>query len=274
MTFNDCNDMILIPYFFLKETLMALVDFKNVNKYYGDYHALRNINLKFEPGQVVVLLGPSGSGKSTLIRTIIGLEAIDEGQLVVNGHDISSTSIKELVALRKEVGMVFQHFNLYPHKTVLENVTLAPTKVLGIDKATAEKTAQKYLEFVNLWDRKDSYPAMLSGGQKQRVAIARGLAMQPELLLFDEPTSALDPETIGDVLAVMQKLARDGMNMIVVTHEMSFAREVADRIIFMAEGEVLVDTTDVNGFFENPTEPRAKQFLSKIINHESDNVKL
>lgn len=274
MTFNDCNDMILIPCFLLKETLMALVDFKNVNKYYGDYHALRNINLKFEPGQVVVLLGPSGSGKSTLIRTINGLEAIDEGQLVVNGHDISSTSIKELVALRKEVGMVFQHFNLYPHKTVLENVTLAPTKVLGIDKATAEKTAQKYLEFVNLWDRKDSYPAMLSGGQKQRVAIARGLAMQPELLLFDEPTSALDPETIGDVLAVMQKLARDGMNMIVVTHEMSFAREVADRIIFMAEGEVLVDTTDVNGFFENPTEPRAKQFLSKIINHESDKVKL
>lgn len=274
MTFNDCNDIMLTPYFLLKETLMALVDFKNVNKYYGDYHALRNINLKFEPGQVVVLLGPSGSGKSTLIRTIIGLEAIDEGQLVVNGHDISSTSIKELVALRKEVGMVFQHFNLYPHKTVLENVTLAPTKVLGIDKATAEKTAQKYLEFVNLWDRKDSYPAMLSGGQKQRVAIARGLAMQPELLLFDEPTSALDPETIGDVLAVMQKLARDGMNMIVVTHEMSFAREVADRIIFMAEGEVLVDTTDVNGFFENPTEPRAKQFLSKIINHESDKVKL
>lgn len=274
MTFNDCNDIMLTPYFLLKETLMALVDFKNVNKYYGDYHALRNINLEFEPGQVVVLLGPSGSGKSTLIRTIIGLEAIDEGQLVVNGHDISSTSIKELVALRKEVGMVFQHFNLYPHKTVLENVTLAPTKVLGIDKATAEKTAQKYLEFVNLWDRKDSYPAMLSGGQKQRVAIARGLAMQPELLLFDEPTSALDPETIGDVLAVMQKLARDGMNMIVVTHEMSFAREVADRIIFMAEGEVLVDTTDVNGFFENPTEPRAKQFLSKIINHESDKVKL
>lgn len=253
---------------------MALVEFKDVNKYYGDYHALRNINLEFEPGQVVVLLGPSGSGKSTLIRTINGLEAIDEGQLVVNGHDISSTSIKELVALRKEVGMVFQHFNLYPHKTVLENVTLAPTKVLGIDKATAEKTAQKYLEFVNLWDRKDSYPAMLSGGQKQRVAIARGLAMQPELLLFDEPTSALDPETIGDVLAVMQKLARDGMNMIVVTHEMGFAREVADRIIFMAEGEVLVDTTDVNGFFENPTEPRAKQFLSKIINHESDKVKL
>lgn len=253
---------------------MSLVSFKNVNKYYGDYHALRNINLEFEPGQVVVLLGPSGSGKSTLIRTINGLESVEDGELVVHGHTVSGSSTKELVALRKEVGMVFQHFNLYPHKTVLENVTLAPIKVLGIDKAEAEKTAQKYLEFVNLWDRKNSYPAMLSGGQKQRVAIARGLAMHPELLLFDEPTSALDPETIGDVLAVMQKLARDGMNMIVVTHEMGFAREVADRIIFMAEGEVLVDTTDVNGFFDNPTEPRAKQFLSKIINHESDKIKI
>lgn len=252
---------------------MALVEFKDVNKYYGDYHALRNINLEFEPGQVVVLLGPSGSGKSTLIRTINGLEAIEDGSLIVNGHEVSKASIKDLVGLRKEVGMVFQHFNLYPHKTVLENVTLAPIKVLGIDKKEAEATAKKYLEFVNLWDRKDSYPAMLSGGQKQRVAIARGLAMHPELLLFDEPTSALDPETIGDVLAVMQKLAKDGMNMIVVTHEMGFAREVADRIIFMAEGEVLVDTTDVNDFFDNPTEPRAKQFLSKIINHESEYVK-
>ncbi|BBA92204.1 amino acid ABC transporter ATP-binding protein [Streptococcus ruminantium] len=253
---------------------MTLVEFKNVNKYYGDYHALRNINLEFKPGQVVVLLGPSGSGKSTLIRTINGLEMINKGSLIVNGHTVSNSTVKELVALRKEVGMVFQHFNLYPHKTVLENVTLAPIKVLGIDKVSAEKTAQKYLEFVNLWDRKDSYPAMLSGGQKQRVAIARGLAMQPELLLFDEPTSALDPETIGDVLTVMQKLARDGMNMIIVTHEMGFARKVADRIIFMAEGEVLVDTTDVNGFFDHPTEPRAQQFLSKIINHESDKIKL
>lgn len=156
---------------------------------------------------------------------------------------------------------------------MLENVTLAPIKVLGIDKKEAEKTAKKYLEFVNMWDKKDSYPAMLSGGQKQRIAIARGLAMHPELLLFDEPTSALDPETIGDVLAVMQKLARDRMNMIIVTHEMGFAREVADRIIFMADGEVLVDTTDVDNFFDNPSEPRAQQFLSKIINHESDKVK-
>ena len=251
---------------------MALIEFKNVEKYYGDYHALRNINLEIEKGQVVVLLGPSGSGKSTLIRTMNALESIETGSLKVNGHKLVNASAKDLVQLRKEVGMVFQHFNLYPHKTVLENVTLAPMKVLGKSKQEAEEIAQKYLTYVNMWDRKDSYPGMLSGGQKQRVAIARGLAMQPELLLFDEPTSALDPETIGDVLAIMQNLAKEGMNMIVVTHEMGFAREVADRIIFMAEGKILVDTTDVKGFFDNPTEPRAKQFLSKVINHTSDNV--
>ena len=237
---------------------MALIEFKNVNKYYGDYHALRDINLEIEKGQVVVLLGPSGSGKSTLIRTINALESIDNGTLIVNGHNVTEASAKELVELRKEAGMVFQHFNLYPHKTVLENVTLAPIKVLGI--------------YVNMWDKKDSYPGMLSGGQKQRIAIARGLAMNPELLLFDEPTSALDPETIGDVLAVMQNLAKGGMNMVVVTHEMGFARSVADRIIFMAEGQVLVDTTDVDGFFDKPTEPRVAKFLSNIINHHSDKV--
>ena len=251
---------------------MALIEFKNVNKYYGDYHALRDINLEIEKGQVVVILGPSGSGKSTLIRTINALEPIDEGTLIVNGHNVTEASAKDLVELRKEVGMVFQHFNLYPHKTVLENVTLAPIKVLGISKAEAEKTAEKFLRYVNMWDKKDSYPSMLSGGQKQRVAIARGLAMKPELLLFDEPTSALDPEAIGDVLAVMQKLAKGGMNMVVVTHEMGFARSVADHIIFMAEGQVLVDTTDVDGFFYNPTEPRAAKFLSNIINHHSDKV--
>lgn len=251
---------------------MALIEFKNVNKYYGDYHALRDINLEIEKGQVVVILGPSGSGKSTLIRTINALEPIDEGTLIVNGHNVTEASAKDLVELRKEVGMVFQHFNLYPHKTVLENVTLAPIKVLGISKAEAEKTAEKFLRYVNMWDKKDSYPSMLSGGQKQRVAIARGLAMKPELLLFDEPTSALDPEAIGDVLAVMQKLAKGGMNMVVVTHEMGFARSVADRIIFMAEGQVLVDTTDVDGFFDNPTEPLAAKFLSNIINHHSDKV--
>ena len=253
---------------------MALIEFKNVNKYYGDYHALRDINLEIEKGQVVVLLGPSGSGKSTLIRTINALESIDNGTLIVNGHNVTEASAKDLVELRKEAGMVFQHFNLYPHKTVLENVTLAPIKVLGISKAEAEKTAEKFLRYVNMWDKKDSYPGMLSGGQKQRIAIARGLAMNPELLLFDEPTSALDPETIGDVLAVMQNLAKGGMNMVVVTHEMGFARSVADRIIFMAEGQVLVDTTDVDGFFDNPTEPRAVQFLSKIIDNNSDNVQV
>ncbi|EHJ51776.1 amino acid ABC transporter ATP-binding protein [Streptococcus macacae] len=253
---------------------MALISFKNVEKYYGDYHALRNINLEVEKGQVVVLLGPSGSGKSTLIRTINALESIDSGSLTVNGHEVTSATAKDLVQLRKEVGMVFQHFNLYPHKTVLENVTLAPIKVLGMETAKANALAEKYLTFVNMWDRKDSYPGMLSGGQKQRIAIARGLAMQPELLLFDEPTSALDPETIGDVLAVMQNLAYEGMNMVVVTHEMGFAREVADRIIFMADGEILVDTTDVNGFFENPQEARAQQFLSKIINHSSEKVNI
>ncbi|WP_057491470.1 amino acid ABC transporter ATP-binding protein [Streptococcus orisasini] len=251
---------------------MALITFKNVEKYYGDYHALRNINLEIEKGQVVVLLGPSGSGKSTLIRTINALESINSGELIVNGHEVTNASNKDLVQLRKEVGMVFQHFNLYPHKTVLENVTLAPIKVLGMDKDKANAIAEKYLTYVNMWDRKDSYPGMLSGGQKQRIAIARGLAMNPELLLFDEPTSALDPETIGDVLAVMKNLALEGMNMIVVTHEMGFAREVADRIIFMADGEILEDTTDVRGFFEDPKDPRAKQFLSKVINHTSDRV--
>ncbi|GAB2021800.1 amino acid ABC transporter ATP-binding protein [Pseudolactococcus yaeyamensis] len=246
---------------------MPLIAFKNVQKYYGDYHALKDINLEIEEGQVVVLLGPSGSGKSTLIRTINALEGIESGELMVNGHPVDHATKKDLVELRKEVGMVFQHFNLYPHKTVLENVTLAPTKVLKRELRDATVTAEKYLKFVNMWDKKDAFPGQLSGGQKQRVAIARGLAMNPKLLLFDEPTSALDPETIGDVLSVMKGLAKDGMNMIVVTHEMGFARSVADRIIFMDAGEVLEDTTDVAGFFDNPQEPRAKQFLSKIINH-------
>ena len=246
---------------------MPLIAFKNVQKYYGDYHALKDINLEIEEGQVVVLLGPSGSGKSTLIRTINALEGIESGELIVNNHHVDHATKKDLVELRKEVGMVFQHFNLYPHKPVLDNVTLAPTKVLKRELREATVTAEKYLKFVNMWDKKDAFPGQLSGGQKQRVAIARGLAMNPKLLLFDEPTSALDPETIGDVLSVMQGLAKDGMNMVVVTHEMGFARSVADRIIFMDAGEVLEDTTDVAGFFDNPQEPRAKQFLSKIINH-------
>ncbi|WP_019724640.1 amino acid ABC transporter ATP-binding protein, partial [Enterococcus mundtii] len=205
---------------------MTMIKFDSVEKYYGKFHALKNINLEFEKGEVVVVIGPSGSGKSTMLRCINGLETITSGKLLINDVDIRDKNTK-LTEIRKNVGMVFQHFNLYPNKTVLENITLAPIKVLKQDEATAVKNAEKFLKTVNMLDKKDSYPSMLSGGQQQRVAIARGLAMNPEMLLFDEPTSALDPEMIGDVLDVMKKLARDGMSMIVVTHEMGFAKEVA-----------------------------------------------
>lgn len=245
---------------------MAMIEFKNVEKYYGKFHALKNINFEFAKGEVVVVIGPSGSGKSTMLRCINGLETISSGQLLINNKDLRDKQTK-LTEVRKNIGMVFQHFNLYPNKTVLENITLAPIKVLKQDQATAIKNAEKFLDTVNMLDKKDSYPSMLSGGQQQRVAIARGLAMNPEMLLFDEPTSALDPEMIGDVLDVMKKLAREGMSMIVVTHEMGFAKEVADRVIFMAEGEVLEDSRDVKGFFDNPQEERAQQFISKVINH-------
>ncbi|MFL2105465.1 amino acid ABC transporter ATP-binding protein [Desemzia sp. FAM 23991] len=244
---------------------MLMIEFKDVNKYYGEFHALKNINLSFKKGEVAVVIGPSGSGKSTMLRCINGLEDINEGQLLVNDVDLHAkeTNINNI---RKHVGMVFQHFNLYPHMTVLENVTLAPIKVLKQDPKEAKKTAEKLLDKVNLLDKKDSYPTQLSGGQKQRIAIARGLAMNPEVLLFDEPTSALDPETIDDVLDVMKKLAKEGMTMIVVTHEMGFAREVGDRVIFMADGEVIEDK-NAQEFYENPQDPRAKQFLGKIIHH-------
>ena len=245
---------------------MAMIKFDNVEKYYGKFHALKNINLEFEKGEVVVVIGPSGSGKSTMLRCINGLETISSGRLLINDIDLQDKKTK-LTEVRKNVGMVFQHFNLYPNKTVLENITLAPIKVLKQDQASAVKNAEKFLEKVNMLDKKDSYPSMLSGGQHQRVAIARGLAMNPEMLLFDEPTSALDPEMIGDVLDVMKKLARDGMSMIVVTHEMGFAKDVADRVIFMADGQVLEDSRNVKDFFENPKEPRAQQFISKVINH-------
>ena len=245
---------------------MAMIKFDNVEKYYGKFQALKNINLEFEKGEVVVVIGPSGSGKSTMLRCINGLETISSGRLLINDIDLQDKKTK-LTEVRKNVGMVFQHFNLYPNKTVLENITLAPIKVLKQDQASAVKNAEKFLEKVNMLDKKDSYPSMLSGGQQQRVAIARGLAMNPEMLLFDEPTSALDPEMIGDVLDVMKKLARDGMSMIVVTHEMGFAKEVADRVIFMADGQVLEDSRNVKDFFENPKEPRAQQFISKVINH-------
>lgn len=245
---------------------MSMIEFKHVEKYYGKFHALKNINLTFEKGEVVVVIGPSGSGKSTMLRCINGLEDISSGELLVNEKNLHSKEVK-LKDIRKNIGMVFQHFNLYPNKTALENITLAPIKVLKQSSQEATKTAEKLLDRVDMLDKKDSHPSMLSGGQQQRIAIARGLAMNPELLLFDEPTSALDPEMIGDVLNVMKKIARDGMSMIVVTHEMGFAKEVADRIIFMADGEVLEDTRDIKRFFEKPQDERAQQFVSKVINH-------
>lgn len=244
---------------------IQMIEFKNVEKYYGDFHALKNINLTFNKGEVVVVIGPSGSGKSTMLRCINGLEEISQGDLTINGINIHDKKTN-ITKVRKNVGMVFQHFNLYPHKTVLENIMLAPTKVLKQTAEQAQKKAELLLDKVNMLDKKDSYPSQLSGGQQQRIAIARGLAMDPSVLLFDEPTSALDPETIEDVLDVMKKLAKEGMTMIVVTHEMGFAREVADRVVFMANGEVLEDREAV-AFYEDPQDPRAKQFLSKIINH-------
>lgn len=245
---------------------MAMIEFKNVEKYYDKFHALKNINLKVEAGEVVVIIGPSGSGKSTLIRTINGLEQVNEGQLLVDNFDLADKKTN-IDKIRKNVGMVFQHFNLYENKTVLENIMLAPRLVLKRDEVENKKIAMDLLKTVGLDDKAQSYPRMLSGGQSQRIAIARSLAMKPKALLFDEPTSALDPETIDDVLKVMKDIAKnDGITMIVVTHEMGFAREVADRVIFMADGQILEDDTTVE-FFDNPKEERAKKFLSKIIKH-------
>lgn len=244
--------------------IMNIIEFKNVNKYYGDTHALKDINLSFEKGEVATLIGPSGSGKSTLLRTINGLEDISSGNLNVFGKDITDSNT-DIRLIRQKIGMVFQHFELYPHMTVLENVILSPKIVLGISEEEAVASAEKYLTRVNMWDKKDSYPDNLSGGQKQRVAIARGLAMKPEAMLFDEPTSALDPETIVDVLDVMKDIAlKDGMTMIVVTHEMGFAREVADRVIFMTEGKIIEDRPS-EAFFENPNDERAKNFINQVF---------
>lgn len=245
---------------------MSMIEFHDVEKYYGDFHALKNINLTIDKGEVVVIIGPSGSGKSTLLRTMNGLNTVSSGKLIVNNFDLADKKT-DINKIRRDVGMVFQHFNLYTNKTVLENVTLAPRLVLKEDKAQSEKEAMDLLDLVGLADKAQSYPSMLSGGQEQRVAIARSLAMKPKALLFDEPTSALDPEMIGDVLDVMKKVAADaGMTMIVVTHEMGFAQEVADRLIFMADGEILEDD-NTKSFFAHPKEERARQFLSKIINH-------
>ena len=242
----------------------AVIEFKSVNKWFGKMHVLRDITLAVEAGEVVVVCGPSGSGKSTLIRCVNALEPVQGGELVVLGESLTRPGVS-LSALRTRVGMVFQSFNLFPHMTVLENIMLAPVKVRGLSGADALRTARALLERVRIPDKAEYYPANLSGGQQQRVAIARALAMQPKIMLFDEPTSALDPEMIQEVLDVMRGLARDtGMTMIVVTHEMGFAREVADRILFMDEG-VIVEEGAPEHFFTNPTHPRTQQFLSKIL---------
>ena len=242
-----------------------MIELKGVNKHFGEYHALRDINLEVPAGQVVVILGPSGSGKSTLCRTINRLETIDKGEIRIDG-DLLPEEGKELAKLRAEVGMVFQQFNLFSHMTIRDNVTLAPTKVRKISKEAARKTADELLDRVGIAAQADKYPAQLSGGQQQRVAIARALAMDPKVMLFDEPTSALDPEMINEVLDVMTDLAKGGMTMVVVTHEMSFARRVADRILFMADGTIVEDT-DPETFFTNPQSDRAKDFLAKIVSH-------
>lgn len=243
---------------------VTMIRFQNVNKWYGrDHHVLKNINLEVKQGEVVVVCGPSGSGKSTLIRTINQLEPINDGEIWVDGIQANSTKTN-INKLREEVGFVFQHFNLYPHLSVLENITLAPINVKKVDPATAKQQALELLERVGLANKKDAYPSNLSGGQQQRVAIARGLAMNPRVMLFDEPTSALDPEMIGEVLSVMKQLAESGMTMMVVTHEMGFAREVADRVIFLDHGEILEDTVP-ESFFTNPQTDRAKQFLRQIL---------
>ncbi|HEY1267802.1 MAG TPA: amino acid ABC transporter ATP-binding protein [Candidatus Binatia bacterium] len=240
-----------------------MVEFRNVNKWFGKLHVLKDIDLRIERGEVVVVCGPSGSGKSTLIRCVNGLEAIQSGEVSVDGKRLSDPGL-DLRALRAETGFVFQQFNLYPHLSAMDNIVLAPMKVRRLSREAAEKRAAELLARVGIPDKADAFPANLSGGQQQRVAIARALAMQPKLMLFDEPTSALDPEMIGEVLDTMTDLARDGMTMIVVTHEMGFARRVASRVVFMDEGRIVEDTKP-EAFFAAPQSARAQQFLGKIL---------
>ena len=241
----------------------VMIDVDHMDKFYGDFQALKNINMKVGEQEVVVVIGPSGSGKSTLIRCINRLERHDRGIITVDGVELSD-DVKAIQNIRRETGMVFQGFNLFPHMTVLENITLAPRNVRNIAKAEAEATAMELLERVKIPDQAHKFPGQLSGGQQQRVAIARSLAMKPKVILFDEPTSALDPEMIKEVLDTMKDLATEGMTMIVVTHEMGFAREVADRVVFMADGEV-VEVGTPEHFFTNPQEDRTKPFLSQIL---------
>jgi len=238
---------------------------ENLNKWYGNFHVLRDINLRVKKGERIVICGPSGSGKSTMIRCINRLEEFQEGSLVVDGIEMIE-DVKNIETIRKDVGMVFQHFNLFPHLTILENLTLGPIWVQKKPKAEAEEIAMKYLERVKIPDQANKYPGQLSGGQQQRVAIARSLCMNPNIMLFDEPTSALDPEMIKEVLDVMIELAQEGMTMLCVTHEMGFAKKVADRVIFMDGGEI-VEENEPEAFFSNPQVDRTQQFLEQILNH-------
>lgn len=240
-----------------------IINIREVSKYFGNFRALNKVSLAVVPGEKVVIIGPSGSGKSTLLRAINGLETVESGSIKVDGFDLLDPAT-DINRLRMEVGMVFQNFNLFPHKTALQNLTMAPIKLRSEPRAEAEKRCMELLKKVNISEKAGSYPAQLSGGQKQRVAIARALAMNPKVMLFDEPTSALDPEMIGEVLAAMVDLAREGMTMVVVTHEMGFAREVADRVVFMDEGEIL-EVGPPEHFFTNPTHPRTQKFLSQIL---------
>jgi polar amino acid transport system ATP-binding protein len=256
-----------------KPPMDVVIDATDVNKWFGKLHVLQDVSLQVKRQEVVVILGPSGSGKTTFIRCVNHLEKIQSGRIFVNGHLIGYREVNgklvedkeaNIARQRQEIGMVFQRFNLFPHKTALENIIEAPTQVRGVPKAEAVEMGKALLQRVGLAAKADSYPAQLSGGQQQRVAIARALAMKPALMLFDEPTSALDPEMIGEVLEVMKELAREGMTMIVVTHEMGFAREVADRVVMMDEGRVIEQATP-EAFFSNPTSERTKSFLAKIL---------
>ena len=245
--------------------LTNIIQLENVDKFFGDFQALKNVNLSVKKGERIVVCGPSGSGKSTLIRCINRLEEHNSGRIVINGHELTS-DVANIDAVRSEVGMVFQNFNLFPHLTIIKNLMLAPRLGRKASKSEAHDTAMKYLNRVKIPEQADKYPSQLSGGQQQRVAIARALCMNPEVMLFDEPTSALDPEMISEVLDVMTDLARDGMTMIVVTHEMGFARSVADNIVFMDEGEI-VESNPPEEFFGNPKNERTKLFLSQILSH-------
>ena len=252
---------------------MSMIKIVGVNKFFGDLQVLKDINLEVEKGEVLCVIGPSGSGKSTMLRCLNHLEVITDGELYIeeqlvsqreNNKDILKISTKEVSAMCTELGMVFQRFNLFPHKTVLQNLTLAPLNVRKTTKGEAEEKARMLLEKVGLSDKANEYPSRLSGGQQQRVAIARALAMEPKIMLFDEPTSALDPELVGEVLEVMKNLARDGMTMIVVTHEMNFAKEVGSRVVFMDEGKI-VEEGKPSEIFSNPKNQRTKEFLNKIL---------